>query len=244
MPVHATLRNSMRLGMTGMVFVVALAACSGSAATAPPIATPAPASTPAPVAATTPVAATPAAAATPGAAATPSATKARPNKTPKGAATPAPAPTAAPVSTAAPAPTLPPISTGAGLNCPTAGTVGSALGISVSNPSTVPGGTGTSLPSGAKGVACDYRGAASNVIIELISNIAPSYISQFSEHFPVPYKNVSGVGDQARSFLVQLNGGKDNEGVVATRGSMLVAITATATPATLTQVEGLVSLLL
>jgi len=116
--------------------------------------------------------------------------------------------------------------------------------MSVSSPTAVQPGGGTLFPAGAKAVVCDYRGPSSNVIIELITNIAPSYISQFSDHFPVPYKSVSGVGDQARSFSAPLGGGKDNEGVVATRGSTLVAITATATPATLTQVEGLVSQLL
>ena len=39
-------------------------------------------------------------------------------------------------------------------------------------------------------------------------------------------------------------GGKFNEGVVATKGKTLVAITATATPASLAQVEALVSQLL
>jgi hypothetical protein len=93
-------------------------------------------------------------------------------------------------------------------------------------------------------VACEYAGKGLNVIIELISNINPSYISQFSSKFPVPYTSVSGVGDQARSFLAPLNGGKDNEGVVATKGSNLVAITATDTPASLAQVEALVNQLL
>ena len=53
-----------------------------------------------------------------------------------------------------------------------------------------------------------------------------------------------GVGDQARAFTQPLGAGKDNEEVVATKGSTLVAITATATPATLAQVEALVKQLL
>lgn len=48
----------------------------------------------------------------------------------------------------------------------------------------------------------------------------------------------------ARTFLQSLNCGQDNEGVVATKSSDLVAITATATPASLAQVEALVSQLL
>jgi hypothetical protein len=93
-------------------------------------------------------------------------------------------------------------------------------------------------------VACEYAGKGLNVIIELISNIDPSYISQFSSKFPVPFTSVSGVGDQARSFLAPLNGGKDNEGVVATKGSNLLDITATDTPASLAQIEALVNQLL
>ena len=108
----------------------------------------------------------------------------------------------------------------------------------------VAGGGGTQLPAGAKGLACEYSGAGLNVIIEVISNIDTSSITLFSGKFPVAYVSVSGVGDQARSFSQPLNGGKDNEGVVATKGSTLVSITATATPASLAQIEALVSQLL
>ena len=82
------------------------------------------------------------------------------------------------------------------------------------------------------------------MIIEVLRNISPSDISLFSKNYPVAYTSVSGVGDQARSFSVSIGGGRDNEGVVATKGSTLVAIVATATPASLTQVEALVSQLL
>lgn len=57
-------------------------------------------------------------------------------------------------------------------------------------------------------------------------------------------RSVSGVGDQARSFSETLGGGKTNEGVVATKGTHLVLIDATYTPASLAQVEALVSQLL
>lgn len=130
------------------------------------------------------------------------------------------------------------------LGCPAAATVGSALGITLPAPVLVHGGGGTQLPAGATGVACDYRGQSFNVIIELIRNISPSYIAQFSARFPVTFASVPGVGDQARSFSVSLGGGKDNEGVVATKGSSLVEIVATATPASLSQLESLVSQLL
>jgi hypothetical protein len=142
--------------------------------------------------------------------------------------------TAAPHSTTAAAPAT----------CPTAATVGSALGITVPAPTGIKGGGGTQLPPVATGVVCEYRGQTLNVIIELLRNISPSYITQFSTRFPVAFGRVSGVGDQARSFSVSLGGGKDNEGVVATKGSTLVDVTATDTPASLRQIESLVSQLL
>ena len=137
-----------------------------------------------------------------------------------------------------------PTETAAAASCPTGATVGAALGISLPNPVSVKGGGGTSLPAGATGVACEYAGTGLNVIIELIANIDPSSISLFSSKFPVAYTSVSGVGDQARSFFAPLGGGKNNEGLVATKGSKLVAITATATPASLAQIEALVNKLL
>ncbi len=144
--------------------------------------------------------------------------------------------TATPVST--------PSQTAASAQCPTGATVGSALGITLPNPVGVPGGGSTQLPPAAIGEVCEYHAASYNVIIELLSGINPSLISNFSNHFPVPYVSVSGVGDQARSFDAPLGGGKDNEGVVATKGSRLVSVGATDTPASLAQVEALVSSLL
>jgi hypothetical protein len=163
-----------------------------------------------------------------------------------GSGTPAPAATT-PGSSAAPAPTatVAAISTGAAsASCPTAATVNTALGVTVPAPVGVTAGGTTTLPAGSKIIVCNYHAAALNVIIEIITNTDPTIISKFSDKFPVPYKSVSGVGDQARSFLAQLGGGKDNEGVVATQGSTLVDITATSTPATLAQVEALVTQLL
>jgi hypothetical protein len=137
-----------------------------------------------------------------------------------------------------------PTAAAASAQCPSSATVGSALGITVPAAVVVPNGSGPSLPGGATGIACDYHGTADNVIIELITNINPSAIALYSAHFPGGYKNVSGVGDQARSFFQTLGGGKDNEGLVATKGSTLVSIAATATPASLSQVEALVNQLL
>jgi hypothetical protein len=52
------------------------------------------------------------------------------------------------------------------------------------------------------------------------------------------------LGDQARSFSQSFGAGKDNKGVVATKGSNLVDITATDTAASLAQIEALVNQLL
>ena len=147
----------------------------------------------------------------------------------------APAASAAPIST--------PTTTTAAATCPTAATVDAALGTSLPAPVGIATGS-TQLPPGATGVACEYHASAYNVIIELISNIAPSSITNFTKNFPVPPTAVAGVGDQAYSFSQSLGAGKVNEGVVATKGSTLVSIGATYTPATLAQVEALVNSLL
>jgi hypothetical protein len=118
------------------------------------------------------------------------------------------------------------------------------LGITVNEPVGVAGGAGTQLPAGAKGIACDYSGAGLNVVIEAVSNMDPSSITLFSTKFPVAYASVSGDGDRARSFSQPLNGEKDNEGVVATKGSTVVSIIATGTPASISQIEALVNQLL
>ena len=145
--------------------------------------------------------------------------------------TPSPSPIPSPKITAAPR------------TCPTAARIDAALGVTVAAPVGVAGAGGTELPAGAKGQACEYAGKSENVIIIIVTNISPDYISKFSDRFPVPYASVSGVGDQARAFRQQLDNG-DNEGVVATKGTTIVSITATRTPASLAQVENLVSQLL
>lgn len=143
--------------------------------------------------------------------------------------TPVPTPTAAAATTA---------------QCPSGSAVGSALSTTLPDAVVIPN-TGTSqLPSGATGISCDYHTTTDNVIITVLQNVSASDISQFSQHFPVAFTPVSGVGDQARSFSVSLGGGKTNEGLVAAKGSTVVAIVATYTPATLSQLEALVNSLL
>ena len=141
-------------------------------------------------------------------------------------------------------PTPSPLSTpSASSKCPTAAQVGGVLGVTLPKPTSVSGGTST-LPAGASAIVCNYHASTYNVIIEVITNIDPSNISKFSDHFPVPYKTVSGVGDQARTFVVSIGGGRDNEGIVASKGKTIVSIVATATPATLAQLETLTNQLL
>ena len=133
----------------------------------------------------------------------------------------------------------------AAIGCPTEAVVGSALGITVSAPVVVHGTVGsTPLPPGATGLACEYRGASLNVLIERLTNVSPSYLGAFTAHFPVAPVSVSGLGDQADAFSQSLGAGKDNEGVVAAKGSTIIDVVATATPASLDQVEALVSSLL
>jgi hypothetical protein len=55
---------------------------------------------------------------------------------------------------------------------------------------------------------------------------------------------VSGLGDEARSFQTTITGGKTNEGVVAAQGTTIVAVVATGTPASLSQIESFVGSLL
>ena len=129
-------------------------------------------------------------------------------------------------------------------SCPSGGTVGSALGTTLPNATGVADNGSTPLPNGASGIVCEYRGTTDNVLITELLNIPSSYISNFSNKFPVAFKPVSGVGDEARSFTEALGGGKNNEGLVAAKGSTVVAIVATATPATLSQIEALVNSLL
>ena len=165
-------------------------------------------------------------------------------------ATPAAIPSAAPTG-AAPASAVPATGAPSGItptaappSCPTAATVNAALGSSVAAPVGVTGGSKTKLPAGATGETCEYMGTGQNVIIEVITNVGPSAISLFSSKFPVAAASVSGVGDQARAFSQSLGAGKTNEGVVAVKGTTLVAITATDTPATLARLEALVKQLL
>ncbi len=145
--------------------------------------------------------------------------------------------TSTPAGTSAPGTSAPTVAaattTAAAAACPSGGSVGSALGITLPNAVGVASPGTTTLPSGATDITCDYHTTTENVIISILQNVPASYISNFSNKFPVAFKPVSGVGDEARSFTQALGGGKNNEGLVAAKGSTVVAIVATYTPATL-----------
>jgi hypothetical protein len=158
--------------------------------------------------------------------------------------------TSTPAGTSAPATSAPatsaPVATAtastASTQCPSGATVGSALGITLPNATGVSG--GGQLPGGATGIVCNYHAAVYNVLIEVLNNAGASFIPGFTSHFLGTVKSVSGVGDSATSFYEPLGAGHDNEGVVAAKGTTLVDVTATYTPATLSQIEALVNSLL
>jgi hypothetical protein len=168
------------------------------------------------------------------------------SSTPSSNSSSASTPTAsAPNATAPPtaAPTI--TTTTASSSCPSGSTVSSALGTSgLPDAVGLKGGGSTELPAGATGIVCEYHASTENVIVEVIQNVPSSFISAYSSKFPVGFKAVSGLGDVARSFETSLGGGKTNEGIVAAQGTTIVAIVATATPATLSQIESLVRSLL
>ena len=147
-------------------------------------------------------------------------------------------------SPSVPTPPPTPSPTPAPHGCPTAAVVGAALGVTLPKPVGVPYSGGPPLPAGASGIACEYHASTYNVIIEIITNISPSYVSSFTARFPVAAVKVSGVGDQAFAFSAPIGGGRVNEGVVASKGKTIVSCDATATPASLAQVEALVNQLL
>ena len=152
----------------------------------------------------------------------------------------------APTATVSPAATsssgTPASTSGGAVTCPSGPQISSALGLLLPNATQITSGT-VQLPAGATAIACDYHASTANVLIEVLTNVNPALISQFSAKFPAAYSSVSGVGDQARSFVVPLGTG-NNEGIVASKGSTMVSIVATRTPASITQLGSLASAIL
>jgi hypothetical protein len=151
--------------------------------------------------------------------------------------------TAAATSAAATTPAAPVASA----HCPASSAIGSALGVTAPPATTVPG--ASALPAGASGVVCNYLTPSFDVLVEVFVNITPAFIArgeqQINAHTSsVTFSPVSGVGDTAYSYHYSLGAAGTAEGVLAVKGTTFVAVSATRTPASLSQVEALVNQLL
>jgi len=167
------------------------------------------------------------------------------------AATAAPgstAPTSAPATSAASA-----ISTG---SCPSASTVGSALGVTLPTPTVVtPAAGATPLPGGATGIACSYIATSAPpvvVIIALASGLPSSYFSTEEQKqvqslqaagVTINFAPISGLADEAATYQYSA-AGLTVEGVLAGQGGNFAGVFTDGTSASLTQIENLVKQLL
>jgi hypothetical protein len=157
------------------------------------------------------------------------------------------APTSAPATSAAST-----ISTG---SCPSASTVGGALGATLPAPTVVtPGAGATPLPSGAAGIACSYISVSPTVVVIVVqaSGLPSSFFSTEEQkqvaslqanNLNINFTPVSGVGDQAATYLYTANG-RTVEGVLAAQGGNFAGVFTEGTPASLSQIESLVKQLL
>jgi hypothetical protein len=163
--------------------------------------------------------------------------------------------TVAPGSTAptsAPATSASTISTG---SCPSASTVGGALGVTLPAPTVVtPGAGATPLPVGAAGIACSYVVASPTVVVIVVlgSGLPSSFLSTEEQkevaslqaaNFSINFTPVSGVGDQAATYMYTANG-LTVEGVLAGQGGNFAGVFTEGTSASLSQIESLVKQLL
>ncbi len=157
------------------------------------------------------------------------------------------APTSAPATSAAAANTS---------SCPSAATVGSALGTTVPAPTVVTSGAGaTPLPGGASGIACSYISESATpvvVIIALASGLPSSYLSQEEQQqvqseaaagININFTPISGLGDEAATYQYSA-AGLTVEGVLAGQGGNFAGVFTDGTSASLSQIENLVKQLL
>lgn len=132
-------------------------------------------------------------------------------------------------------------------SCPSASTVGSALGATVGNPTTVSE-TGN-LPSGASGVGCSYIAGTSVVILVMASGVPSSYFSTEEQAqtsdlgSSISYTPISGLGDQAASYSYSASG-LTASGVIALKGSDVVGVFTDGVTTSLSSEENLVRSLL
>jgi hypothetical protein len=135
-------------------------------------------------------------------------------------------------------------------SCPSASTVGSALGATVATPTTVNEGTGA-LPSGATGIGCSYVSGTSVVIVVLATGVPSSYFateeqaqeSDLGSGTNISYTPVSGLGDQAASYSYSAEG-LTASGVIALKGSNVVGVFTDGLSTSISSEENLVRSLL
>jgi hypothetical protein len=161
--------------------------------------------------------------------------------------------TPASAATATPAPTLAAINASA---CPSASTIGGALGVTLPNPTAVaPGASASALPAGATGIACSYIsvGPPSVVVIVALGAGVPTswFTTQEQEQvaslqkadLSINFTPLSGLGDEAATYQYTANGATV-EGVLAIQGGNSAGVFTDGTSASLSQIESLVKSLL
>jgi len=145
----------------------------------------------------------------------------------------------------APASTATPASGTSTASCPTASSVGAALGITVPAPTTY----GTS----AAGIACNYLSETPpvlDVLVSIVHGIGTSYLTTAEASLQATaastgfsFTSVSGVGDEAYTYSYSITSGTAL-GIIAVKGTVFVGIACTGTTTTLAKVEAYANQLL
>jgi hypothetical protein len=161
--------------------------------------------------------------------------------------------TAASGATATPAPAVVTINASA---CPSASTIGAALGATLPNPTAIaPGASASALPAGATGIACSYISDSTSpvvVIVALGAGVPTSWFTTQEQeqvanlqaaHLSINFTPLSGLGDQAATYQYTANG-ETVEGVLAIQGGNFAGVFTDGTSASLSQIESLVKSLL
>lgn len=153
--------------------------------------------------------------------------------------------------TTTPTPTSTPALTPAAVSatsCPSAGSIGSPLGMTLPAPTAVQ--TGSGLPSGATGIGCTYNGGANGVVeVVLAANVPTAYFSTEEQKLNgtaggrLQFTQVSGVGDQAVTYSYAV-GARTDAGVIARKGGNLAGVIVVGPTVALGQIESLVNTLL
>jgi len=158
-------------------------------------------------------------------------------------------------ATSTSAPTLAAINASA---CPSASTIGGALGVTLPNPTVVaPVASASALPTGATGIACEYIPTTNTtspvvVIVALGAGVPTGWFTTQEQEqiaseqragLTINFTPLSGVGDEAATYQYTANGATV-EGVLAVQGGNFVGVFTDGTSASLSQIESLVKSLL